>query len=78
MKMDDRIYKGDDKVFFGVCSGFAEHFKIDPLIIRVLLLILCFLTDTIAIFISIIYVSTAMIMPSKDDDNNDFNNYNLT
>ena len=76
MKMDDRIYKGDDKVFFGVCSGFAEHFKIDPLIIRVLLLILCFLTDTIAI--SIIYVSTAMIMPSKDDDNNDFNNYNLT
>ena len=74
--MDNRIYKGDDKVFFGVCSGFAEYFKIDPLIIRVLLLILCFLTDTIAI--SIIYVSTAMIMPSKDDDNNDFNNYNLT
>ena len=75
MKMDDRIYKGDDKVFFGVCSGFAEYFKIDPSIIRVLLLILCFLTDTIAI--SIIYVLAAMIMPSKDDDNNDFNNYNL-
>ena len=75
MKMDDRIYKGDDKVFFGVCSGFAEYFKIDPSIIRVLLLILCFLTDTIAI--SIIYVLTAMIIPSKDDDNNDLNNYNL-
>ena len=75
MKMDDRIYKGDDKVFFGVCSGFAEHFKIDPSIIRVLLLILCFLTDTIAI--SIIYVLIAMIMQSKDDDNNDLNNYNL-
>lgn len=74
MKMDDRIYKGDDKVFFGVCSGFAEHFKIDPSIIRVLLLILYFLTDTIAI---IVYVLTAMIMPSKDDDNNDLNNYNL-
>ena len=73
--MDNRIYKGDDKVFFGVCSGFAEHFKIDPLIIRVLLLILCFLTDTIAI--SIVYVLTAMIMPSKDDDNNGLNNYNL-
>ena len=75
MRMNDRIYKGDDKVFFGVCSGFAEHFKIDPSIIRVLLLILCFLTDTIAI--SIIYVLIAMIMPSKDDDNNDLNNYNL-
>ena len=75
MKMDDRIYKGDDKVFFGVCSGFAEHFKIDSSIIRVLLLILCFLTDTIAI--SIVYVLTAMIMPSKDDDNNGLNNYNL-
>ena len=73
--MDNRIYKGDDKVFFGVCSGFAEYFKIDPLIIRVLLLILCFLTDTIAI--SIVYVLTAMIMPSKDDDNNGLNNYNL-
>ena len=71
--MDNRIYKGDDKVFFGVCSGFAEHFKIDPSIIRVLLLILCFLTDTIAI--SIVYVLTAMIMPPKDDDNG--NNYNL-
>ena len=75
MKMDDRIYKGDDKVFFGVCSGFAEYFKIDSSIIRVLLLILCFLTDTIAI--SIIYVLTAMIMPSKDDGNNDLNSYNL-
>ena len=75
MKMDDRIYKGDDKVFFGVCSGFAEHFKIDPSIIRVLLLILCFLTDTIAI--SIVYVLIAMIMPYKDDDNNGLNNYNL-
>ena len=75
MKMEDRIYKGDDKVFLGVCSGFAEHCKIDPSVIRVLLLILCFLTDTIAI--SIIYVLTAMIMPSKDDDNNDLNNYNL-
>ena len=75
MKMDDRIYKGDDKVFFGVCSGFAEHFKIDPSIIRVLLLILCFLTDMIAI--SIVYVLTAMIMPSKGDDNNGLNNYNL-
>ena len=75
MKMDDRIYKGDDKVFFGVCSGFAEHFKIDPYIIRVLLLILCFFTDTIVI--SIIYVFIAMIMPSKDDDNNGLSNYNL-
>ena len=73
--MSNKIYKGDDKVFFGVCSGFAEHFKIDPLIIRVLLIILYFLTNTIAI--SIIYVLAAMIMPSKDDDNNDFNNYNL-
>ena len=73
--MDDRIYKGDDKIFFGVCSGFAEHFKIDPDVIRVLLLILCFFTDTIAI--SIVYVLTAMIMPSKDDDNNGLNNYNL-
>ena len=73
--MNDRIYKGDDKLFLGVCSGFAAYFKIDPSIIRVLLLILCFLTDTIAI--SIVYVLTAMIMPSKDDDNNGLNNYNL-
>lgn len=73
--MGNKIYKGDDKIFFGVCSGFAEHFKIDPSIIRVLLIILYFLTNTIAI--SIIYVLAAMIMPSKDDDNNDFNNYNL-
>lgn len=75
MRMNDRIYKGDDKIFLGVCSGFAEHFKIDPYIIRILLLILCYFTDTIAI--SIVYVLIAMIMPSKDDDNNGLNNYNL-
>ena len=73
--MNDRIYKGDDKIFLGVCSGFAKHFKIDPYIIRVLLLILCYFTDTIAI--SIVYVLIAMIMPSKNDDNNGLNNYNL-
>lgn len=34
--MAKRLYKGRDKKLFGVCSGLAEYFNVDPLLIRVL------------------------------------------
>lgn len=70
--MNNKIYKGDDKLLLGVCSGFAEYFKVDKLIVRVLAIILCFLVDPISV--SIMYVLTAMIMPPKDDDNGNSRN----
>jgi phage shock protein C len=34
--MAKRLYKGRDKKLFGVCSGLAEYFNVDPTLIRVL------------------------------------------
>lgn len=38
-----RLYRSKvDRIFAGVCGGFAEYFKIDPVIIRVLWLVILF------------------------------------
>jgi len=34
--MAKRLYKGRDKKLFGVCSGLADYFNVDPTLIRVL------------------------------------------
>ena len=34
--MNKKLTKGSDKVLFGVCSGIAEYFDIDPVLIRLL------------------------------------------
>jgi phage shock protein C len=47
--------KGKDKVLNGVCSGLANHFEVDPIIIRVgfilLSLVGCVFTGILAYFI---------------------------
>lgn len=32
--MEKRLYKGNDKMLCGVCSGIAEYFKLDPTLVR--------------------------------------------
>lgn len=51
-----------NKMIFGVCSGLANEFKIDPTIVR-----LCFAIATIMGigFPVIIYIIMAIIMPKK-------------
>ena len=34
--MAKRLYKGRDKKLFGVCSGLADYFDVDPTLVRVL------------------------------------------
>ena len=42
--MEKRMYKSDtNKVIFGTCGGIAEYFNIDPIVIRVIFIVL-FLT----------------------------------
>ena len=48
-----------NKVFFGVCGGLAEYFDIDPVVVRILFLIL-FVIDPRFI---IVYFVLALIMP---------------
>ncbi|MFH0936371.1 MAG: PspC domain-containing protein [Candidatus Woesearchaeota archaeon] len=39
-----RLYRsGKDKIIAGVCGGIAEYFNIDPVIIRILLILSIFL-----------------------------------
>lgn len=52
-----------DKAICGVCSGFARYFDIDPIIIRLVVVLLA-LTGTIGIWF---YIIAAIVMP-KDTD----------
>ncbi|MCR4734203.1 MAG: PspC domain-containing protein [Treponema sp.] len=62
-----KLTKSDKKIFFGVCGGLAEYFKTDATLIRLLFIILSFIFRFIPIII--IYIVAAIIMPSKDVDN---------
>ncbi len=38
-KTDNKLYRdSSNRIIAGVCSGIAEYFKIDPIIVRVLFL----------------------------------------
>ena len=41
--MAKKLYKStSDKKLFGVCGGIAEYFDIDPIIIRIIFIVLLF------------------------------------
>ncbi len=51
----------DNKVIFGVCGGFGEYFERDPVLFRVLFVILLFMSGFIPFLIA--YVIVALLMP---------------
>lgn len=55
-----RLYRsGKDKIIAGVCGGIAEYFSIDPIIIRILLILSIFLWGFGILF----YLITWIIIP---------------
>ena len=59
--MNKKLTKGSNKVLFGVCSGIAEYFDIDPVLVRLLFVCLVFCNG-----IGILpYFICALLMPSK-------------
>lgn len=56
-----KLYKSRNKVICGVCSGIAEYFNVDPVLIRVIwaILICCAGTGLLA------YIICACIMPEQ-------------
>lgn len=62
--MKNKLYKGTDKIIFGVCSGFAECFETDPLVFR-LLFLATFILSFHFIGVGITYLICALMMPSK-------------
>ncbi len=58
--MVKKLTKGDKKIF-GVCSGLADYFEIDPTVMR-LLFVIAFLGFGMGL---LIYLIMAVIMPNK-------------
>lgn len=59
-----KLYKSrNDRKISGVCGGLGKYFKIDPNILRVILLIL--LIPTGIFIIPILYFLTAMVIPEE-------------
>lgn len=60
--MAKKLYRSDDnKILLGICGGIGEYFDIDPVIVRILLVILIFLG-----FSGIIaYIVAAFIIPRR-------------
>ena len=63
-KEDNKLYRdSSNRIIAGVCSGIAEYFKIDPIIVRILFFIAVPLN-------LIVYIIFSMGIPSKDFDPN--------
>lgn len=60
--MEKRLYRSiDKKIIFGVCGGIGEYFGIDPTLIRLVFLMLCFMFGGGFI----VYIIAGMIMPLR-------------
>lgn len=53
-----------DKKIFGVCGGIGETYDIDPTLIRLIVVFLCFATAIIPIAAT--YIIAWLIMPSAE------------
>jgi len=58
--MAKRLVKGEKKIF-GVCSGLANYFDIDPTVVRVAFLVAVFVFGVGGL----LYLALAVIMPEQ-------------
>jgi phage shock protein C len=58
--MAKRLVRGDKKIF-GVCSGLANYFDMDPTVMRIIFLVAFFMFGTGLI----LYLIMAVVMPDK-------------
>lgn len=63
--MNKKLYKSStDRVFFGVCGGIAEYFNVDPVLIRLIVVVFTILGGAGLIA----YIIAAIIMPENSID----------
>lgn len=62
--MEKKLYKNtDNKILAGVLSGLAEYINLDPTIVRILYVLLAFVTElSLAV---IVYIVLALVLPEK-------------
>lgn len=58
--MEKRLVKGEKKIF-GVCSGLADYFDMDPTIMRLIFLVAFLVFGTGLL----VYIVLAIVMPDK-------------
>lgn len=62
-----KIYRSlDDRMLAGVCGGLGEHFKLDPTIVRLAVVLAAFFSAGTMVFI---YIIAAIIIPNRIDVN---------
>ena len=59
----------ENKIFGGVCGGFAEHFRIDPNLLRVGFVIAALITNLLAWVL--IYIACMMFLPKTGEGNSE-------
>ena len=64
-KKKKKLTKGDDQVFFGVCSGFAEYFNMDIAFMRILWALFGMILS--CGYGILFYLICAVIMPNPDE-----------
>lgn len=58
--MAKRLVKGDKKIF-GVCSGLADYFDLDPTVMRIIFIVAFLFFGTGLL----LYIILALVMPDK-------------
>lgn len=60
-----KLYKSrSNKILCGVCGGVGEYIGLDPVLVRIIFLLLCFAVGGGLI----LYIIAAIIMPKEPDD----------
>ena len=62
--MNDRLYRSTtDRVFSGLCGGMADHFDVDPSLVRLAWVVLDVLTGIFPLLV--VYIVMAMVVPEE-------------
>src|SRR5262245_16492545 len=60
-----RLYRSQhDRQIAGICAGLADYFNIDPVLMRVALVVFAFLSAGVAI---VLYLILIFVIPNEDD-----------
>ena len=62
--MEKKLYRSEDnKIFLGICGGIGEYLKVDPVIIRIILVVLV----CIGFSGILAYIIAAFIIPKRPE-----------
>lgn len=64
--MNKRLTRSkNDRMLMGICGGLAEYFELDPTLVRIAYLLLCFFS--VGFGGLILYIIMAIVVPEKRD-----------